>query len=101
MLGNEKIITVPAGVYDSSQVITLKPIQGRFQHFLTLKSKNDTIRFLETEEGDEAGTLRVRPGDAELQIHISSTISTTSFLILDLELVTQDKDDQKLYAPIP
>jgi len=30
LLGNERIITVPAGVYDKSQVVSLKPLSGLF-----------------------------------------------------------------------
>ena len=47
-------------------MISLKPTDGLFQHFVTLKATNSTIRFLETEDGEETGTLIIRPGDEEL-----------------------------------
>jgi len=58
-----------------------------------LKAKNDTIRFLETEDGQEDGTLIIRPGDSELQIHITSTLSSTALIDLELELTTENEED--------
>ena len=75
------------------KTITLKPLDGKFQHVVFLSAKDKTIRFLETKPEHEAGTLLANPGDSEISFHLTSTVNQTSDLLLEFVLITKNPLD--------